>query len=60
MAYCGYADILMVIIFITIIFLIVLLCFLFIIFIRGCRVLIISVKIFNLSFLGDFELLFNV
>ena len=60
MVYCGYADCLIVIIFIVVIMLwiIVLLLVLFLMVNQGN--ILISIKIFNVGFFGDLEILINI
>lgn len=60
MAYCGYADVLIVIIFISIIFLLFFLIMLILIFIINHSVLLLRFKVFNVGFFGDLEILINI
>jgi hypothetical protein len=59
-AYCGYANILIVIIFVTVIILLIILGILFIVFLRNFEIVVVSLKIFNLGFFGDIEILLTV
>lgn len=58
--YCGYIDILIVVIFITLIILLLLAIILSLILLWDQGVILVSRKSFYLRFFGDFELLFNV
>ena len=60
MTYCGYVEYLMVIIFITVIFLLINIFILIIIFIRNFNILIVSGKIFDVGFFGDFEIILSI
>lgn len=60
MAYCGYADILIVVILISTIFLLIFVILLISIFLINQSVLLLRFKIFNVGFFGDLEILFNV
>ena len=59
-AYCGYADILIVIIFVSVIILLFVLRILFFILLSNFEIVLISVKIFNLGFFGDLEVIVTV
>ena len=60
MAYCGYADILMVVIFITVIFLLIYIVVLVRIFFINFNILIFRRKVFNLGIFGDFEIILRI
>jgi len=60
MAYCGYADYLIVVIFITRVILFLFLAVLALLILINERVVLISVKIVNLVFYADLEFLFNI
>ena len=57
--YCGYVDWLMVVIFLTRGFLLIFFILLGCLILIGKGIFIIRVKIFNVGFFGDFELLFS-
>jgi hypothetical protein len=59
-AYCGYVNYLIVILFIRVVFLLLVIVLIRVILIMDQGVLLITVKIFNLNFFGDFELLLNI
>ena len=59
-AYCGYADLLIVVIFVGLIYLLYFMFIvLFILFIQK-GIVVISIKVLFLNFIGDFELIFNI
>ena len=60
MVYCGYTDILMVVMFITVLILLITFRLLFIIFLSNFEIVVISLKIFSSSFFGDLEILLTV
>ena len=59
-AYCGYAYILIVLMFVVVRILLFLLRILIIIFLSNYGMFLISFKIFNVGFFGDFEFLFRI
>lgn len=60
MAYCGYAEFLIVIIFIVVVILLIILRLLFLVFIRNFDILVISFKVFRVGFFGDIEIMLTV
>ena len=58
--YCGYVDFLIVVIFRVAIFLFIILIIFIIIFLLNAGVLLLSRKVFNVGFFGDFELILRV
>jgi hypothetical protein len=58
--YCGYVNFLIVVIFRVAIFLLIILIIFFIIFLLNAGVLVLSRKVFNVGFFGDFELILRV
>ena len=59
-AYCGYAEFLIVIIFITVVVLFIILRLLFVLLLRNFEVVVFSVKIINVGFFRDLEVLVTV
>lgn len=59
-AYCGYANFLIVVIFVTVIMLLIILLIIFTVFLINFEMVVISLKIFNLGFFGDMEFLLTV
>lgn len=60
MAYCGYAENLMVIIFIVVVLLLIILIIIGMRFLIGKNIFLVSIKVYNVGFFGDFELLVHV
>jgi len=58
--YCGYVDYLMVIIFIVCIFLLILIRVLIRLFLRRFSVIIFRLKLVNVGFFGDIELIISL
>lgn len=60
MTYCGYVEFLIVIIFIVIIFLLIVVRILFLLLLSNKGIFIIRLKVFNVGFFGEIELLVNI
>lgn len=58
--YCGYTNFLIVVIFSSLVFLILIIVLLFLIFFINFSRVVVSLKIFNLGFYGDFELYLSI
>ena len=59
-AYCGYANFLIVILFLVVIILFLIVRLLFIVFITNFDIVFISVKVFNINIFGDLEIIITV
>lgn len=60
MVYCGYTDILMVVIFITVLLLLIVFGLLFFLFLSNFEIVVISVKLFSSRFFRDMEIIVTV
>ncbi len=60
MAYCGYAELLIVIIYIRVIYLVLLLIILFTIILVNNGSFLVSFKVFNLGIFRDIEIYINI
>lgn len=60
MAYCGYAEFLIVIIFIRLVYLLIIVTFLVLIFLMNSCIYVIRLKIINFGLLLDWEILVNI
>lgn len=59
-AYCGYANFLIVVIFVTVIILLIILRILIVVLCRNFEIIVVSFKVFNRGFFRDFELMVTV